>query len=64
MKAESGFRLSRIRAEGWNAARRISASRLAGLNDEAVAALNPYSKDSERILWRTGFNEALASWRR
>jgi hypothetical protein len=64
MKAESDFRLSRIQAEGWNAARRIPASHLAELNTKAVEALNPYSEDSERIRWSAGFNNALASWQR
>lgn len=64
MKAESDFRLSRIQAEGWNAARRIPASHLAELNAKAVEALNPYSKEFERIRWSAGFNDALASWQR
>lgn len=61
MKAESEFRLSRIQAEGWNAARRMPASHLEDLNAEAIEALNPYSKDSERIRWTAGFNNALAT---
>jgi hypothetical protein len=64
MKADNDFRLSRIQAEGWNAARRIPASNLAELNATAVEALNPYSRDFERIRWRTGFDNALASWQR
>jgi len=64
MKAESDFRLSRIQAEGWNAARRIPASNLSELDAEAIDALNPYSKNFERIRWNAGFNNALASWQR
>jgi hypothetical protein len=64
VRTENAFRLSRIQAEGWNAARRIPASDLAELNDKKVDALNPYSKNSERIRWSTGFNSALASWQR
>jgi hypothetical protein len=64
MKAESGFRLSRIQAEGWNAARRIPVSDLSELKAEAIDALNPYSKDFERIRWRAGFDGALASRQR
>jgi hypothetical protein len=64
VKAESDFRLSRIQAEGWNAARRVPASRLGELNGDAIDRLNPYSKDFERIRWRTGFNSALESWHR
>jgi hypothetical protein len=63
MKAENDFQLSRIQAEGWNAARRIPASALADLNAKAIDALNPYSTDSERTRWTTGFNNALAAWR-
>ena len=62
MKAESEFRLSRIQAEGWNAARRMTASHLEDLNAKAIEALNPYSEDSERIRWSAGFNKALAAW--
>jgi len=64
MKAESDFRLSRIQAEGWNAARRIPVANLAELNEKAVEALNPYSEDFERIRWSAGFNNALAAWQR
>lgn len=61
MKAESEFRLSRIQAEGWNAARRMPALHLEGLNARAIEALNPYLEDSERIRWSEGFNKALAA---
>jgi len=64
VKAESDFRLSRIQAEGWNAARRIPVSDLAGLTETAVDALNPYSNEFERIRWSAGFNNALVSWQR
>jgi hypothetical protein len=64
VKPESDFRLSRIQAEGWNAARRIPASHLGELNAKAVEALNPYSNEFERIRWAAGFNDALASWQR
>jgi len=64
MNTDGNFRLSRIHAEGWNAARRIPASHLADLNANAIEALNPYSSDIERIRWSTGFNSALASWQR
>jgi hypothetical protein len=64
VKAENAFRLSRIQAEGWNAARRVPTTQLAGMNEKQVDALNPYSKDSERIRWNAGFNSALESWQR
>jgi hypothetical protein len=64
VNAESDFRLSRIQAEGWNAARRVPVENLAELNAKAIDALNPYSEDFERIRWSTGFNNALTSWQR
>ena len=64
MKTENAFRLSRIQAQGWNAARLIPTARLAELNEKKVDALNPYSKDSERIRWNAGFTSALQSWQR
>ena len=64
MKAESEFHLSRIQAEGWNAARRIPVSELGELDLKDVEELNPYSTTSQRLRWSAGFNNALASWRR
>jgi hypothetical protein len=61
MSAASDFRLSRIEAEGWNAARRIPASRLTEMNAEEIEARNPYSEEFERIRWSAGFNNALAA---
>lgn len=61
---ESSFRLSRIHAEGWNAARRIPLARLGTMSAEAIGALNPYAQDLERNRWSAGFNRALASWQR
>jgi len=63
MKAESEFRLSRIQAEGWNAARRIPASQLGEIDVKIVEELNPYSTQAQRTRWSAGFNNALASWR-
>jgi len=64
MKTTDAFRLSRIQAEGWNAARRLPASHLAEMDHEKVDALNPYSTKSERIRWNAGFQGALDSWQR
>lgn len=52
------FRLSRIQAAGWNAARGVPPSRLADLDEEGIAALNPYARDPERSRWRQGFDSA------
>jgi len=58
------FRLSRIEAEGWNAARRVPLAVLAQLDREKIAALNPYTYDPEQTRWNAGFANALASWHR
>jgi hypothetical protein len=44
------FRLSRIYAQGWNAAR------AAGTADGAPA--NPYAAEPERSRWQAGFSQA------
>ena len=61
---DEDFRLSRIEAEGWNAARRVPVAALAQLDTAKVAALNPYTHDPEQMRWNTGFTSALASWGR
>jgi hypothetical protein len=64
MKTESAFRLSRIQAEGWNAARRLPVTRAAEPNDSEIDALNPYRQGAARLRWNTGFRSALESLRR
>jgi hypothetical protein len=56
MEKNNAFRLSRIQAEGWNAARKFL---LADLDDRKIAALNPYKEASEKARWHTGFTGAL-----
>jgi hypothetical protein len=56
--------LSRIEAEGWNAARRVPLAALTQLDSEKIAALNPYTYDAEQTRWNAGFVNALASWHR
>ncbi|HEY1708663.1 MAG TPA: hypothetical protein VGG10_10400 [Rhizomicrobium sp.] len=60
METSNGFELSRIQAEGWNAARKYLAS---GEPDDVqkIAALNPYRAPLERARWYTGFNNAMGS---
>lgn len=55
--AES-FRLSRIQAEGWSAARKYLASGASG-DEKAIAALNPHRTTAERARWYLGFNSAI-----
>ena len=56
------FRLSRVQAEGWNAARRLPVDDLAQMDAAKIALLNPYAKDAERSRWTAGFKSALRSW--
>jgi hypothetical protein len=62
--AKDTFRLSRIRAEGWNAARRISPIELDDADEAKCAALNPYANDPERDRWSDGFKSAVAARKR
>ncbi|HEX3432106.1 MAG TPA: hypothetical protein VHT03_14595 [Rhizomicrobium sp.] len=62
--ADNAFHLSRVEAEGWNAARRVPVAHLAAFNDAKVAALNPYPGEPERCRWNAGFTKALKSWQR
>lgn len=59
--AREAYRLSRIQAEGWNAAHRIAASTLDGPDGMQIEPLNPYAADPERIRWSAGFTSAIAS---
>jgi hypothetical protein len=53
----SAFRLSRIHAEGWNAAR-------VARTEEDSEQLNPYPAEPERGRWRAGFASAKTDPRR
>jgi len=46
----SSFQLSRIFAEGWNAARKLPSDSPAGM-----AAINPYGREPEHSRWRDGY---------
>ncbi|HEV2560793.1 MAG TPA: hypothetical protein VGT78_01505 [Rhizomicrobium sp.] len=52
------FQLSRIFAEGWNAAGKLSAEEAA--DPARLTALNPYVADPEKTRWNEGFAKALA----
>ncbi|HEY3777918.1 MAG TPA: hypothetical protein VGL35_07655 [Rhizomicrobium sp.] len=64
MTSGDAFRLSRIEAEGWNAARRVPLAALSQLDSEKITALNPYTSDPEQARWNTGFANALTHWHR
>ena len=55
------FRLSRIEAEGWNAAHRYMVDQSGEPGDIRVADFNPYRGDPARGRWATGFRKALAA---
>jgi hypothetical protein len=58
MKSTSEFGLSRIQAEGWNAAHKFLIG--GDPSDVArIAALNPHTGAAERERWYAGFNSAL-----
>ncbi|HEX4160333.1 MAG TPA: hypothetical protein VHY79_17845 [Rhizomicrobium sp.] len=62
--ADDGFRLSRVQAEGWKAARRIPATQLEELDDGKIGELNPYQEGAERGRWIAGFKNGLKSVQR
>jgi len=55
MENDHSFRLSRIYATGWNAAKALSTDCLADLDADKIAAMNPYRNDDERRRWNEGF---------
>ena len=55
----STFRLSRIFAEGWNAARELSTEATDELTLRAMTSRNPYGNEPERSRWVEGFTKAL-----
>jgi hypothetical protein len=57
--SSEAYRLSRIQADGWNAAHRIGASALDKLDEMQIESLNPYASDPERVRWHAGFASAL-----
>jgi hypothetical protein len=61
--AHSAFRLSRIQAEGWNAARRLPLLGREKFSAEKMESLNPYSAGPARSRWAEGFMSALAAER-
>lgn len=52
------FKLSRIYAQGWNAANKLGAAELADMDLSQVTSLNPYVSELERTRWNEGFTDA------
>jgi hypothetical protein len=59
--SDAAFLLSRVFAEGWNAAHELSSNDSDTFDLGRVAALNPYETEPERTRWSEGFAKALAS---
>ena len=59
MTDQQAYRLSRIQAEGWKAARTLPAKGEPPLAAADAAARNPYKTDPERARWREGFESAI-----
>ena len=59
MTDSEAFRLSRIYAEGWNAANKLSSEERDNLDLERMAILNPYLSEADRSRWTQGFAKAL-----
>ncbi len=59
MSASDAYRLSRVQAEGWNAARSLPPSDLADIDAATVHSLNPYRSDPEKARWVAGFYGAF-----
>jgi hypothetical protein len=55
----SAFRLSRVHAEGWNAAHKLSSGESVDLDRKKMSTLNPYAADPERSRWNEGFSSAF-----
>lgn len=53
------FKLSRVYAQGWNAANTISANEYSELDPVKTAALNPSPAEPERSRWSDGFRAAI-----
>ncbi len=59
MTAKQAYRLSRIQAEGWKAARALPPGEPSDLPPAEIEARNPYPADPERSRWHAGFTSAL-----
>ena len=60
-EANDDFRMSRVEAEGWNAAQRYMVDQTGTPDDTRIADFNPYRGDPARARWAVGFRKALAA---
>jgi hypothetical protein len=56
---ETAFTLSRVYAEGWNAAKKLTATECDALDAASMATLNPYAAGAKQQRWGDGFAKAL-----
>jgi hypothetical protein len=56
MTIAASFRLSRVYAQGWNAARQLPAN--VQPDAKTMTTLNPYTSEPERTSWNRGFANA------
>jgi len=59
MSVLSEFELSRIYAEGWNAASKLSTEESLDFDVDRIAQSNPYKSGQEQQRWQEGFFNAL-----
>lgn len=57
--SDGAFRLSRIYAEGWNAAKKIPLTEGTDFDAAHVVALSPYKTEPQRSRWIEGFTKAI-----
>jgi len=58
--SNNDFRLSRIEAEGWNAAHRYMLEESTAPDEFRTSDLNPYRSDPARGRWLVGFRQAIS----
>jgi hypothetical protein len=58
---DEDFKLSRIYAEGWNSANKLSAKEGTEFALRTMGTLNPYTTEPKRSRWHDGFVTALRS---
>ncbi len=57
--SDGAFRLSRIYAEGWNTAKKVSFNDGGEFDTARVQALSPYKTEPQRSRWIEGFTKAI-----
>lgn len=58
---DGAFRLSRVYAEGWNAAKKVPLLGSCEFDPVGSAVPNPYATEPERSRWAEGFAKAMGN---